>query len=58
MKTETVEQFLERGGRINYVPKVEASPGKEETKLKTKLLAMNWPKTMIEKAVVRKGGKK
>lgn len=54
MKTETVEQFLKRGGRINYIPKVEVAPGIEETKLKTKLLAMNWPTKLVAGAKVRK----
>lgn len=49
MKTETVEEFKARGGRINYLPKVEQSPGKEETSLKTKLLAENWPGGKIKK---------
>jgi hypothetical protein len=42
MKTETVEEFKNRGGKIQHLSKVEISPGKENKSLTTKL-GDKWP---------------
>lgn len=48
MKTESVEDFLKRGGRIEYVAKAE-DPRKEDKALKVKMLAENWPLEKVKR---------